>query len=246
HISGLIAAKQMNSPFEYCDLVTTTTHKSMRGPRGALIFYKKKKMINNEEIDIESLINRAVFPGLSGGPHNDTIAAITVALGMLKSEEFKEYAKKIISNARLMADYFIKKGLYLVTNGTDNHTILIDLANMNISGLKVQTICDYVNITINMNSVPSNPNCLNPSGIRLGTCSITSRNFSEEDVLKVAEILYDSISIARSIDDECKSVLKDDSLKNFISLMSKNEKLNNLKDHVTEIARKYPIPVFKF
>lgn len=242
HISGLIAGKQMNSPFEYCDVVTTTTHKSMRGPRGALIFFRKKKIVKNEIIDIENLINKAVFPGLSGGPHNDTIAAVTVTLGMLKTEEFKEYAKNVIENAKLMAEILMQNGFCLVSKGTENHTILIDLQNQNISGLKVQNVCDSINLTINMNSVPSNPNCLNPSGIRLGTCSITSRNFSKEDVKKVTEILCKAINIAKEIDMKCK----EDSLDCFLKEIKLNDKLKEIKEEVKKIAIKYPIPIFEF
>lgn len=246
HIAGLIAGNQMNSPFKYCDVVTTTTHKSMRGPRGALIFYKKKKVLKNETIDVENLINRAVFPGLNGGPHNDTIAAVTVCLKMLKTDEFKIYAKKVIENAKIIAEILIRNGFYLVSKGTENHTILIDLKNQNISGLKVQTVCDFINLTINMNSVPSNPSCLNPSGIRLGTCSITSRDFTKEDVEKVANLLCKAVSIAKNIDKKCEEKMENSSLNDFICEMNCCDELKEMKEEIKQIALKYPIPVFKF
>jgi glycine hydroxymethyltransferase len=137
HISGLVAGQEANNPFELCDVVTTTTHKTLRGPRAGLIFFRKKD-------DLESRVNNAVFPSCQGGPHNNTIAAVAVALKQAASPEFKQYAKQVRANAKALGETLVNYGYKLVTGGTDNHLILWDLRQLKLTGSKVEKICDMV------------------------------------------------------------------------------------------------------
>lgn len=195
HISGLVAGNQAISPFEYADIVTTTTHKSLRGPRSGIIFFRKK---------YEKQINTAVFPGLQGGPHNHQIAALAVALNQVNTTDFKEYAKQVRINANVLAQYLINKGYKLSTNGTDNHLILLDLRPLNITGHLVQTICDYCNITLNKNSLPGDKSALNPGGIRIGSCAMTSRGLIESDFEMIGEFLDKVIQTCINFKDKQK------------------------------------------
>lgn len=146
HTSGLIAAQELDSPFEYCDVVTTTTHKTLRGPRAGLIFFRKD--LENSP-DLEKRVNEAVFPACQGGPHNNTIAAVATALQQVAQPEFKAYAKQVVSNARTLAEALVAYGYKLQTNGTDNHLVLWDLRPLGLTGSKVEKICDLMGITIN-------------------------------------------------------------------------------------------------
>nr|CAH7758875.1 unnamed protein product [Callosobruchus chinensis] len=173
HISGLVAAGVTPSPFEYSDVVSTTTHKSLRGPRAAVIFFRKGvRSVNakGEKImyDLESRINQAVFPGLQGGPHNNAIAAIAHAMRASQTPEFIEYAKQVITNAKRLSDGLQKKGYTIVTGGTDLHLLLVDLRSAKLTGGKGEFILEEVSIACNKNTVPGDKSALNPSGIRLG------------------------------------------------------------------------------
>jgi glycine hydroxymethyltransferase len=146
HTSGLIAAQELNSPFDYCDVVTTTTHKTLRGPRAGLIFFRKD--LENAK-DLEKRVNDAVFPACQGGPHNNTIAAVATALKQVASPEWKQYAKQVIANARALAAALVAHGYKLQTSGTDNHLVLWDLRPIGLTGSKVEKVCDLMGITIN-------------------------------------------------------------------------------------------------
>lgn len=146
HTSGLIAAQELNNPFEYCDVVTTTTHKTLRGPRAGLIFFRKD--LQNTP-DLEKRVNEAVFPACQGGPHNNTIAAIATALHQVAQPEFRLYAKQVVANARVLAETLVGHGYKLQTGGTDNHLVLWDLRPIGLTGSKVEKICDLMGITIN-------------------------------------------------------------------------------------------------
>jgi glycine hydroxymethyltransferase len=148
HISGLIATKEHNNPFEYCDLVTTTTHKSLRGPRAGMIFFNKKR-----DPSLEEKVNFAVFPMIQGGPHNHQIAGIATQLKEVASSEFKEYSKQIKRNAKALADSLMGKGYKLVSNGTDNHLMLWDVRPLQLTGSKIEKVCDMVHITLNKNTI---------------------------------------------------------------------------------------------
>ncbi|KAL0872752.1 hypothetical protein Bca101_022457 [Brassica carinata] len=158
HISGLVAASVVADPFEYCDIVTTTTHKSLRGPRGGMIFFKKDPV---NGVELESAINNAVFPGLQGGPHNHTIGGLAVCLKHAQSPEFKAYQKRVVANCRALANRLVELGFELVSGGSDNHLVLVDLRPLGLDGARVEKILDMASITLNKNSVPGEPLPLN-------------------------------------------------------------------------------------
>jgi len=176
HYAGLVAAQLHNDPFQYADLVTTTTHKSLGGPRAGLIFFRKGKFTKHgKEYDLTQSVNFSVFPSLQGGPHENQIAAIAVALKDANTPEFKTYAKQVIANAKALAQALIDKGHDLQTGGTDNHLMLWSLRKYDLTGSKVEKTCEKAGITVNKNMVVGDTSALAPSGIRLGTPALTSR-----------------------------------------------------------------------
>ena len=175
HISGLVAGGVIPSPFPHCDIVTTTTHKSLRGPRGAMIFYRKGQRKPGQMYDLESKINFAVFPGLQGGPHNHTITALATALKQASSPEFKTYANAVLQNSLHFADELVKRGFTLVSGGTDNHLVVVDLRPNGMDGARVERVCELAGLTVNKNTVPGDKSALIPSGIRMGTPALTTR-----------------------------------------------------------------------
>jgi len=188
HIAGLIAAGAHPSPVPFADVITTTTHKTLRGPRGAMI------MCTNAVAD---QIDRAVFPGLQGGPHNQTTAAIGVALKEAAMPEFKSYAHQIVRNAKALAEELLARGFSLVSGGTDNHLILIDLSNKKVTGKKAASALDKAGIVCNSNTVPYDPRKpFSPSGIRLGTPAVTSRGMGEGEMRKIGKWMDDAIAHA--------------------------------------------------
>jgi glycine hydroxymethyltransferase len=235
HISGLIAGKQAQSPFDFCDVVTTTTHKTLRGPRAGLIFFRR-----NRGDDLENRINQAVFPSCQGGPHNNTIAAVAVALKQAGSPEFQQYAKQVIANAQKLAECLTGYGYKLASGGTDNHLVLWDLKPQKLTGSKVERICDMVHITINKNSIAGDKSAVTPGGVRLGTNALTSRSMKEEDMVKVAEYLHRIVSIALRIQDKAGSKL----MKDFVAACDGDEEIAQLKKEVVDFARTYPMPGF--
>jgi glycine hydroxymethyltransferase len=234
HISGLVAAGLVASPFEYADVVTTTTHKSLRGPRGGMIFYKK---------DLETAINQAVFPGLQGGPHNHTIAGLAVALKAANTEEFREYQKQVIANARALAARMTELGYTIVSGGTDNHLMLVDLKPNGVDGARVQTVLDLVAITLNKNSVPGDQSAVIPGGIRIGTPALTTRGFTEADFVRVADFIDRAIKIAQDLKANTPAPGK---LKDFSSHVDKvaggRQDIKQLKEEVEAFARSFPMP----
>lgn len=179
HIAGLIAAGEMNNPVSSFDVVTTTTHKTLRGPRGGMIMCKKKH---------RKAINKAVFPGLQGGPHENNIAAKAIAFKEALQPEFKEYAKQIKKNAKVLEEEFGKRDYTMCFGGTENHLLLIDLTNKNVTGQQAEQALDLAGITINKNSVPDDPRSpMDPSGIRLGTPALTTRGMKEAEMRKIAD-----------------------------------------------------------
>ena len=183
HIAGLVAAGAHPSPVPYADVTTTTTHKTLRGPRGGLI------LTNDEEI--AKLINKAIFPGIQGGPLMHTIAAKAVCFGEALKPEFKAYAEQIVKNAAALADQLLKEGFKLVSGGTDNHLMLVDLTGMKVdTGKEAEHLLDEVGITCNKNAIPfDTQKPFVTSGIRLGTAAVTSRGFKEEDVVEVGRLI---------------------------------------------------------
>lgn len=184
HIAGLVAAGLHPSPIPYADVVTTTTHKTLRGPRGGMI-------LANKEAADKFNFNKGIFPGTQGGPLEHVIAAKAVAFGEALKPEFKEYQQQVVKNAAALAEALKKQGFDILTGGTDNHLMLLDLRNLDISGKELQRRCDEVYITLNKNTVPNDPRSpFVTSGVRIGTPAITSRGMKEEDMGKIAELIW--------------------------------------------------------
>ena len=186
HIAGLVAAGAHMSPVPYADVVTTTTHKTLRGPRGGMILCKK---------ELAKAIDKAVFPGSQGGPLEHVIAAKAVCFGEALSEDFKAYINQVVKNCAALADALMEKGFKLVSNGTDNHLMLLDLRNFEITGKELEKRLDEVYITVNKNSIPNDPQGpFTTSGIRIGTAAVTSRGFVEEDMKIIADCIYRTVT----------------------------------------------------
>ncbi|MBI4132084.1 MAG: serine hydroxymethyltransferase [Candidatus Sungbacteria bacterium] len=192
HIAGLVIAGAHPSPFPYADVVTTTTHKTLRGPRGAVIFANSNsKIAKSKKVDIASAIDRAVFPGLQGGPHDNQTAAIAVAFGEAMRPAFRKYVRQVVKNAKALARELSKRGFRLVTGGTDNHLMLIDLTDLGISGREAQDRLEKVGIVVNRNTIPFDTRLpFDPSGIRLGTPAVTTRGMRERDMALIAEAIH--------------------------------------------------------
>jgi glycine hydroxymethyltransferase len=225
HIAGLIIAGMHQSPVKHADVIMTTTHKTLRGPRGAMILCPKvkdrlkEKYHGDSKWNLAELIDRAVFPGLQGGPHNHQTAAIAVALKEAMSPDFKHYGEQIVKNAKALATRLLEHDFTLITGGTDNHLILIDLTNKNIAGQEAETVLDEVGITVNKNTIPYDPRKpMDPSGIRLGTPALTSRGMKEEEMVIVADL------IAETINNPKKELVKEE-----------------VKKKVKELTKKHPI-----
>jgi glycine hydroxymethyltransferase len=183
HVAGLIAGKQIASPIESgFDVVTTTTHKTLRGPRGALIFSRDE--------EVAKKIDRAVFPGLQGGPHEHIIAAIAVALGEALKPEFQEYAKQVIVNSQKLAAELMARGFEIVSGGTDNHLMVVDLRQKNLNGKEFTDLLDEAGISASASTIPNDPNPpFKPSGIRFGTAAVTTRGMKETEMIKIASLI---------------------------------------------------------
>mmetsp|Transcript_10347 Transcript_10347/g.14979 ORF Transcript_10347/g.14979 Transcript_10347/m.14979 type:complete len:472 (-) Transcript_10347:815-2230(-) len=240
HISGLVATGEAASPFEYADIVTTTTHKSLRGPRSGLIFYRRKPICaQGHNLNMESEINQAVFPSLQGGPHNHQIAALTVQLKEVVTPEFKEYSRQVRRNAVVLAEKLKSFGYKLVTGGTENHIVLWDLRPTGFSGGKAQSLFDEVSITLNKNAVHGDKSAMNPGGVRVGTCALTSRGFVEADFERVAELLHKGIQVGLKIQEKSGKKLKD-----FEAMLTGNSDLSDLKKEVEMFSSSFPMPGF--
>ena len=193
HISGLVAGGAIPSPFPHCDVVTTTTHMSLRGPRGAMIFFRRgvrappKKAGDKPALwDIEDKINFAVFPGLQGGPHNHTITALATALKQTMAPEFKGYVRQVMANSTAFARALMgAHGFTLVSGGTDNHLVLVDLRPSGVDGSRAERVCEVAGLAVNKNTVPGDKSAIVPSGIRMGTPALTSRGLDEADFKQV-------------------------------------------------------------
>jgi len=211
HVAGLIAAGLYPSPVGIADVVTTTTHKTLRGPRGAIIMCKQ---------EYGELIDKAVFPGLQGGPHNHITAGIAVALKEAQSDEFKEYARQVISNAKALVSSLADKGFSIVSGGTDNHMFLVDtIKSTGKSGKEVSDILESVNITLNKNAIPFDERKpWDPSGVRIGSAAITTRGMKEKEMIQISEYIYEALND------------------------SSQENLKRIKEEVREFALQFDIP----
>lgn len=202
HIAGLVAAGYHESPIPYAHVTTTTTHKTLRGPRGGMI-------LSSAEFAEEYKMNKAVFPGIQGGPLMHVIAAKAVCFKEALEPSFKEYAKRIIDNAKALADGLIKRGFNLVSGGTDNHLMLVDLQNMGVTGKDAEKLLEAANITCNKNSVPNDPaSPFVTSGIRLGTPAVTTRGLNTDDMDVIAEAIYLLIKDYDANKDKARNMVK--------------------------------------
>ena len=208
HIAGLVAAGVHPSPFPHSDVVTTTTHKTLRGPRGAIIFANSESQIAKRNgVDISKEIDKAVFQGLQGGPHDNQTAAIAVSLGEAMKPSFKKYGEQIVKNAKALAKELSRLGFNLVSGGTDNHLMLIDLTSLGLSGREAQDKLENIGIIVNRNTVPFDARSpFDPSGIRLGTPTITTRGMKEREMKKIAGLIYDTVVSSRSVSGIKKEV----------------------------------------
>ncbi|OVE78570.1 serine hydroxymethyltransferase [bacterium G20] len=227
HIAGLIAGKAAKNPLDAgFHIITTTTHKTLRGPRGAMILSQGTvsnplKAVDKTIENLPTLIDRAVFPGLQGGPHEHIIAAKAVAFGEAATPEFAEYCQQILKNAKRLADEMMKRGFKLITNGTDNHLILADVkTSFDLDGGEVEEVLDKIGLTLNKNVIPDDPlPPFKPSGIRLGTPAITTRGLKEDDMEKVAEWMHQAIKNRND-----------------------SKKLDQLSKEVREFCLQFPLP----
>jgi len=243
HISGLVAGKALPSPFPYSDIVTTTTHKSLRGPRGAMIFYRKGVRSTDKDgkpvmYNLEAEINASVFPGHQGGPHNHTITALAVALRQAASPEFKAYADQVIKNCAALAKRLQHHGYTLVSGGTDNHLLLADLRPKKLNGAKVERVMELVNIALNKNTVPGDLSAMNPGGIRLGSPAMTTRGLMEGDFEQVADFVHRGIQIADRVQKEAGAT----TIKAFRERLQSHNypEIEELREQVTAFARSFP------
>jgi glycine hydroxymethyltransferase len=236
HISGLVASGCAANPFEFADIVTTTTHKTLRGPRAGVIFFRK------DQRGFEQKINWAVFPALQGGPHEHQIAAIATQMLEVTTPEFKAYARQVVSNAKALAEALTSKGYALATGGTDNHLVLWDVRPLGLTGGKIELVCDKVHITVNKNAVLGDRSALSPGGVRIGAPALTSRGFVETDFVKVAEFLQRVVDITLEIQKRSGGKLLKDFQVELDKAVTSDKALITLKSDVMTFARKFKIP----
>jgi glycine hydroxymethyltransferase len=230
HFSGLVAAKLHGNPFDFADVVTTTTHKTLRGPRSGMIFGRAKHM---------EAINQAVFPMLQGGPHEHQIAGVATQLKEVASPEWAEYAKRVISNSQTLASELTSKGYTLVSGGTDNHLMLLNLHPQKITGSKMEKLLDQVHITTNKNSVPGDKSAIAPGGLRLGSPALTTRGFETEDFKAVANFLDQAIKIGVDVQKPQQKLAE------FVEACKSNQKLEKLGQEVLAFSTQFPFPGFE-
>ncbi|KAH9385235.1 glycine hydroxymethyltransferase [Nematocida major] len=240
HISALIAAGLMNSPFEHCDVVMTTTHKGLRGPRGGIIFYRKNATIKGVAHNLEAKMHSAVFPLMQGGPHNQTIAGTAHAMYMASLPDFKEYARQVVSNAKVLEEFFTQNKYDIVTGSTVNHMIIVDLTSKGVTGAEVEEMCDIIGVSINKNTVPTDTSPFNPSGIRLGTYAITTRGFREAQTRRVAEVIHAAVEILQAHKEERAGVSVQEWMHASKIVESKEVADARLKVH--QLAELFPVP----
>jgi glycine hydroxymethyltransferase len=241
HVAGLVLAGVHTSPVQYAHIVTTTTHKTLRGPRGAMILVTEKGL--QRDPDLAEKIDRAIFPGLQGGPHDHTTAGIAVALGEAMQPGFKDYGRQVVANAKALANGLIEHGFTLVTGGTDNHMMLIDLTPGGPGrGVFLQEALDRVGITVNKNTIPREPSsAFYPSGIRLGTPAATTRGMRQPEMQRIAAwiaLVADAIKDYRlPTDQQSRSA----ALRDFRRAIEENRHLEALRADVREFCLKFPV-----
>jgi glycine hydroxymethyltransferase len=241
HISGLVIAGIHKSPAEYVHIITTTTHKTLRGPRGALIMVTQKGL--DKDSELAGKIDKAVFPGVQGGPHDHATAAIAVALGEALKPGFREHAEQIVKNSKALAKSLMANGIKIVTDGTDNHLMLIDLTVFGKGkGVFVQEALDAANITVNKNTIPAEPSSpFYPSGVRLGTPSLTTRGMKENEMALIGKWISAIINEVKDFnlpeDREKRKIY----LREFKETVKRNENIKKIKKEVVALCKKFPL-----
>ncbi|KAM7470354.1 hypothetical protein LguiA_008537 [Lonicera macranthoides] len=247
-ISGLVVAKECVNPFEFCDIVTSTTHKSLRGPRGGIIFYRKgskprkRAMLLNQgdgsdKYDFEEKINFAVFPALQGGPHNNHIAALAVALKQVATQEYKVYMQQVKKNAQALVSALLRRNCRLVTGGTDNHLILWDLRNLGLTGKNFEKVCETCHITLNKIAIFDDNGTIIPGGVRIGTPAMTSRGCLEADFETMADFLLRAAQITNMVQREHGKLQK-----TFMKGLQNNKDIIELRTRVENFATRFAMP----
>lgn len=239
HEAGLVVGGANASPFPYAHVVTMTTHKTLRGPRGALIF--ARKIIDGRNISDE--INASVFPGIQGGPHNHTIAGIAVALKEASQAQFKAYAEQVVENAKTLADIFSKAGLDVVSGGTDKHLVLLDLRTVGASAWIVAWALEYAGIVMNRNTVPNDTGSpYYPSGLRMGTPSVTSRGMKTKEMKIIGDWILQVITSVSHYRIPAEKAQRQEFLKTIHKELNQNNTLKAIARSVRELCKKYPTP----
>ncbi|XP_044490109.1 serine hydroxymethyltransferase 7-like isoform X2 [Mangifera indica] len=249
-ISGLVAAKECVSPFNYCDIVTSTTHKSLRGPRGGIIFYRRgikprkrgillNQGVESDRYDLEDKINFAVFPSLQGGPHNNHIAALAIALKQVASPEYKAYMQQVKKNAQSLANALLRRNCRLVTGGTDNHLLLWDIRPLGLTGKYYEKVCELCHITLNKVAIFGDNGAITPGGVRIGTPAMTSRGCLESDFETMADFLLRAAHIAIMVQREHGKLQK-----GLLESLHSNTDILELQTQVEAFATQFAMPGF--
>ncbi len=241
HISGLVAGGAHKSPVEYAHIVTTTTHKTLRGPRGAMIMVTDKGL--RKDPDLDKKISKTIIPGMQGGPHNHTTAGIAVALLEASRPEFRQYAEQIVKNAKALSDEFSRKGIKMVSGGTDTHLILVDLTNFGVGlGIFAQEGLDIAGITVNKNTIPREPNSpFYPSGIRLGTPALTTRGMKEGEMREIGGLIAEVINEVKEYRLPQGKEGRQEYLDKFRAEIRANAKLADIRRRVVAISSRFPL-----
>ena len=241
HIAGLVAGGVHRSPVDYAHIVTTTTHKTLRGPRGAMIMVTEKGLAKDPEL--ADKVDKTIFPGMQGGPHDHTTAGIAVALMEASRPEFKDYARDIVSNSRALAESLIANGIKIVTGGTDNHMILIDLTPFgNGLGLFAQEALDNAGITVNKNTIPGEPSSpFYPSGVRLGTPALTTRGMREGEMRRIGKMISDAIMEIKDLRMPEEKGERLAYIKEFKTSIMGNSKIREIRAEVQDLCKSFPL-----
>ena len=232
HVSGLLAGKAegCSDPFEYCDVASSTTHKSLRGPRSGMIFCKK---------ELAEKIDNGVFPMLQGGPHNAAIGALAAQFKQAMTPEFQDYIVQVKSNARALADELMRRGYKLITNGTDNHIVLMNCRDHGLTGSKVETAADMCHITLNKNTIIGDKSAVTPGGVRIGTCAVTTRGYLEDDMKEVGRFLDEVFKLSLGVQDKYGKKLRD-----FNRGLDESPEIKQLAADVANWGSQFDIPGF--
>lgn len=237
HIGGLVAAGVAPDPFEHCHIVTTTIHKTLRGPRAALVFYRKSPEINP---NLGDHMSSSVFPGHLGGPHNHTISAVATCLLQAASPEFKEYQTQVLKNSKIMGEHLAGLGYSLSTGGTENHMLLVGLKELGVDGSVAEIVLEKSDIIINKNTIKGDVSAMRPSGMRVGSPPMTTRGCSEEDFTQITALLHEGVLIAKDLMLEGEKVPTFKKRLNKILKEGDGAGIPSLKKRVNEFSNGLP------